>query len=357
MPAKECTARKCQLKDTVIDTDHRYCAACGAKLHPIQPSDPRSRRAIVSSTPVTPTATIVEDMVNRKHNTVWSQEAQAWVCWCGQEFPHSGSALIDHENIVERVPRSQSGLHTGGNIVTITPPITKPSQTDDWTCTPDISGCPLITKEMRPRVNIPYEMWKKWCYWAKNIKTEWLAYLIGDVIPRSEANPFGGWQLTDLWIPKQRVTSSHVTVSEDDLRNLRPGTIGDVHSHVSMGVFFSAEDQKHFNHEVHIVVNSREEVTSSVRIKLDCHRTSRSEGRLMLIGGAEDAALEAEMTSQFLIDPPIQAEASSPAANVASEASAPSTTSTSQASHSYSAHSPNTGFGRVRSNQDTWSAN
>lgn len=347
MPVKECVARKCDLKDTVIDTDYRYCASCGAKLQTLSHNDSRARKVIVQSAPVTPAK---EDMVKRAHNTIWSKEANAWVCWCGWAIGHSGFELIAHERQVDEVPRSQSPVHQSSVIVI---PTTKPAQTDDWECSPDISGCPLITKEMRPRIDIPYEMWEKWRKWARGIKTEWLAYLIGEPIARSAENPLGGWTLTDLWIPKQRVTSTHVSVDETCLRNLKPGTIGDVHSHVGMSVFFSAEDQKHFNHEVHLVINNKDEIDSSIRIKLDCHKTSRTAGRLMLIDGEDNAALEAEMTSQFVVDPSL------PVANVVSEATAQSITSTSQyGGHSYSASAPNTRFGRVRGQaQDTWLAN
>lgn len=74
--------------------------------------------------------------------------------------------------------------------------------------------------------------------------TEWLAYLIGN----SNTN-----YVTDIEIPVQTVTSASVQVEGP---TISPFVIGVIHSHHSMGAFFSGTDENYINgnHSISIVV-------------------------------------------------------------------------------------------------------
>lgn len=377
---KECMVKKCRRNGVVISTNGKYCTGCGAKLSPVYdarlatlvepgidtPTQQPSTSLVTVGTP--PPAQNGEEMVRRRHNTV--QEKAEWVCWCGFSCPAAdGRAAGDHDDLpYEIVPKSS--LKTGEYFYSMDSPQNrpqpvKPAQTDNWGCNPDVKGCPMFTPDtngskfnmlgeplIKPRIEIPHLMWKKWVHLAQSINTEWLAYLIGERLPITPTAPMGGWKLVDMWFPRQRVTATHVTVIGDDLRNLREGTIGDVHSHVRMGAFFSSEDEKHFNHDIHLVVNARSEVASSIRVMLECHRTSRTTGNLVITGLEDSPELswEDELKATFQPDPPV----SSPAANSAgSGSSQPSSTPSSSPTQTTLLNGHTRDFHGTGS-QDTW---
>jgi len=87
---------------------------------------------------------------------------------------------------------------------------------------------------------------------------EWLAYLVGD----KETNT-----ITDIIIPKQRVTVAHVYVDDD---NANVPIIGVIHSHHDMGNGFSHTDDEYINanHDISLCV-THSKITGQVRIKED----------------------------------------------------------------------------------------
>jgi hypothetical protein len=89
--------------------------------------------------------------------------------------------------------------------------------------------------------------------------TEWLAYLIGN----STTNI-----ITDLEIPKQRVNAASVHVEGPIVS---PFVIGVIHSHHSMGAFFSGTDNEYINgnHGISIVV-ANNGIKAQVRWNTPC---------------------------------------------------------------------------------------
>lgn len=300
---KVCDTRKCRRKNVVILTEGKYCTACGSRLQTLPDADTRQASWIepsaeqskpngsaitVAGTPEPPKT------VKRKHNTIWDEDKKGWVCWCGAGPFMTNKSATDHDALPwEDVPADSIAVAGGTAIVGSCPAAAAKAKSDNWGVEPDIKGCPIIELK-KPRIEIPYEFYKKWCHLARIIPTEWLAYLIGEPLPISETAPNGGWKITGMWYPKQKVTTAHVTVDENDLRNLKPGTIGDIHSHNTMSSFFSTEDEKHFNHQVHLVCNARREFDSSIRVTLDCQRTSRMKGQLVLVNVDESEELSWE---------------------------------------------------------------
>jgi hypothetical protein len=91
-------------------------------------------------------------------------------------------------------------------------------------------------------------------------KMEWLAYLVGD----KET-----FQVTDIVIPKQRVTSVNVYVDEP----VDVPIIGVIHSHHDMGNNFSHTDDDYINqnHDISLCITNTK-ITGQVRVKTECGR-------------------------------------------------------------------------------------
>jgi proteasome lid subunit RPN8/RPN11 len=151
-------------------------------------------------------------------------------------------------------------------------------------------GCPIAAKG---RVEMPHNMFRNWVYLASKYDVEWIAYLIGHQRPED-----GCWIITDMYFPKQRCQGAHVEVIGDD--QVRPNTIGSVHSHVAMDAFFSKEDIDHFNHPVELVVNRHSKLCSAILQKLECGRFTRIAAPVYLTGGSEEqVALETALNEQM----------------------------------------------------------
>lgn len=163
--------------------------------------------------------------------------------------------------------------------------IGKPSE--DWSTGDDscVTGCP-VQKLSEVDIRIPVLMFNRWIWLAKMLDTEWMAYLTGKLVDATDTVP-KHWLVESYYFPRQRGNPTHVEATHP-AEDLKDGTIGAVHSHVGMGVFFSAEDTKHANHDVEIVINRRYEVETSVRIGLDCGRYSRTKAKRTLLIGADD---------------------------------------------------------------------
>lgn len=157
---------------------------------------------------------------------------------------------------------------------------------DEFSCPPDLTSCPVAAP---PSVTVPYELFQKWIYMAKGLTTEWIAFLKG-----SEPSP-GQYLIEDMYIPLQRASGSFCEAEDGQIL---PGTIGAVHSHVGMNVFFSDTDVKHMNHNIELVVNNKGDIIANGRTKLDCGRYHRMTAKVYLSGAPSDSTLMEELKSK-----------------------------------------------------------
>jgi proteasome lid subunit RPN8/RPN11 len=164
----------------------------------------------------------------------------------------------------------------------------KETGNDVFRCPSDLTGCPVAKKT---KVYIPYGMFSKWIFFAQSIQTEWLAYLKGDELED------GSYQITEMYFPPQRATGAHCEAEDG---HIQPGTIGAVHSHVNMGVFFSAEDIAHMNHPVELVVNAKGEIKANSRTVLECGRAHRGDAEV-LFTDCDDMLSELEELNECIL--------------------------------------------------------
>ncbi len=227
----------------------------------------------------------IEVREGRKDKSNWEDYVD-WIITLGIQPPSS----FDPATRKWR-PYSETGPRwRGGKIV---PFRSKDKDADKtFTCEADIAGCPIVSKT-KPIIHIPNPMFDTWVYLAKCFDSEWIAYLIGS------KQDDGSYLLTDMYYPKQVATSAHVEAAE---REVREGVIGSVHSHVGMSAFFSAEDEKHLNHEVEIIINRKGEFAAKTRVKLECGRYSRIEASGILIGSESQEAAVADLKSKLTIE-------------------------------------------------------
>jgi proteasome lid subunit RPN8/RPN11 len=153
----------------------------------------------------------------------------------------------------------------------------EPRKDFDWTCpVADVKGCPVAAE---PLVEVPAEMFRAWVELAEDYSTEWIAYLIGEV---DQAKGTG--VIREMYFPPQSASGAHVELPDSGNFRARPGTVGAIHSHVQMSAFFSRTDEDHANWPIEIVVNAKGEYCVRVRVKLECSRYSRIDGKLKLVG-------------------------------------------------------------------------
>lgn len=156
----------------------------------------------------------------------------------------------------------------------------------------DVKGCPIAPK---CTVYIPFTLYSTWLFLAKRFDVEWIAYLRGELKDESTIHIAAD----GMYFPKQVAQSAHVAAEPN---TVLPGTIGSVHSHVDMEAFMSAEDERHFNHPVDMVINRKGNIVAVMRRKLRCGEFERVKCSVLLNGteadvGAEDA-LEAVLTKE-----------------------------------------------------------
>ena len=91
---------------------------------------------------------------------------------------------------------------------------------------------------------------------------EWLGYLLGN-------GDDGDYIITDIVVPPQEISTVSVDVLPEAVSP--DGCIGVIHSHHTMGTFFSGTDKKYVNsnHNVSIVV-SGDEFKATTRTKAQC---------------------------------------------------------------------------------------
>lgn len=190
----------------------------------------------------------------------------------------------------------QPGSH-GGKLWT-------PPPDDTFSCEPDLKGCPIYEGgKQQPVVRIPVGMFEDWVFLANEFATEWIAYLIGEQTEQELAK--GGGTIREMYFPQQRANGGHCDAAEGEIR---PGVMAAVHSHVGMGVFFSGEDEKHFNHNVELVVNRRRELEVMCRVRLECGRFSRVKGKGVLIGCERQLDLANQLKAQLTPDHSLASE-------------------------------------------------
>lgn len=109
---------------------------------------------------------------------------------------------------------------------------------------------------------------------------EWLAYLIGE-----------GTTITDIVVPKQKVTSVRVDVDPD---GVDVPTIGVIHSHHGMHNSFSGTDDTYINqnHGMSLCI-SHDGIQGHVRVETGCGKFVLVDAKVMVINdGVMDAFLE-----------------------------------------------------------------
>jgi proteasome lid subunit RPN8/RPN11 len=112
------------------------------------------------------------------------------------------------------------------------------------------------------------EVWEVVKGLCEKVEDEWQMLLIGK-IDKDVVN------ITDYMIPKQRVTAASVINDDAITKEMidKLGIVATIHSHSSMGVFFSSTDIKDTNMSLidyHVVVNNKHEVVGAYKTKLPC---------------------------------------------------------------------------------------
>ena len=151
------------------------------------------------------------------------------------------------------------------------------------------AACPI---HKVPEIYVNRLMFNQWIGLAEDFDVEWLAYLEGAF--DAEKNRYN---ITKMYFPPQTANGAHVDV-DDDFEPL-PGTVGAVHSHVKMSVFFSQEDMRHSNWPVELVVNAKGEIKAMVRSKLECGKFAKYESKVWLTGDASHNGFKSSLEKAF----------------------------------------------------------
>lgn len=294
---KECRNKRCSRHLVAVYAPLRkYCSVCGAKL----------KLSFGGDTP--PIADIGPDEPARKdqrgynrhdrHGEVSLLDLKPFMEHSGQwdayeKYLNEHGIYEDAYSVNAKIleARQERSRLMNSHTTAITTTATRTN--DEFTCDPDIKGCPIAKA---PIVEIPHNLFQTWVYLALAFKIEWIAYLKGSFRAATESDP-GAWEITEMYFPPQKATGAHVSVEGE--HQILEGTIGAVHSHVGMGAFFSKEDEDHFNHSVELVVNNKSDIKASVRQQLECGRWSRTNGKIMLMG--DDAATAAAASLRAII--------------------------------------------------------
>lgn len=154
--------------------------------------------------------------------------------------------------------------------------------------------CPLKPKV--PKVWIPAPMWESFINATKAYDTEWIALLIGKLDKDSKGDI--GYLIEKYYFPPQVASGAHVEVPTGI--KPKPGTIGAIHSHVNMGVFFSETDKRHSNWPVEIVINRKAEYKAIARHKLKCGEFAKSDTEVWLEGQALNPVVAKALNQSFV---------------------------------------------------------
>lgn len=235
-----CIEESCQRKGVLVYGNQKMCSGCAGELLPV-------------------TDVQTEFLLEDDDDTSFSEDMI-------ERMKHSGSpAYID----------SGTGFK----------PVIVKTADDVFRCSPDLQGCPIAKKA---NVQIPISMFNNWIFLAEQLDTEWIAYLTGELTEGTENE----YVIDGMYFPQQKANGAHVEAEDGEIKDR---TIAAVHSHVGMNVFFSKEDQDHFNHNVELVVNRKGEILAVGRVKLECGRFHRGQADIEFIECDEQIALQAAL--------------------------------------------------------------
>lgn len=172
-------------------------------------------------------------------------------------------------------------------MVTNANPAATAHSSDTFTCPPDLTGCPIAH---RCTVYIPLKIVNECVFLCEKFDTEWIAYLLGNARPGEQDS----YEITDIYFPKQRANGVHVDAEDGEIR---PGTIAAIHSHVAMGVTPSAEDERHRNHTIELIINRRGEISANGRVTLGCGRFHRGDAIVKFTGTEREEELKQQLSS------------------------------------------------------------
>src|SRR5947207_4589998 len=174
-------------------------------------------------------------------------------------FPTQGPS---HPSQSQRGMDGRFSRQTGFTFTTASPKEDGVFRCED---TGEVTGtCPLNPNV--PDILIDAQMWNCLMDCTREYDTEWIALLIGKLDKNSKGEP--AYVIDKFYFPPQTASGTHVDVPTGV--KPKPGTIGAIHSHVNMGVFFSATDKDHSNWPVEIVINRKEEYEAVAKYKLKC---------------------------------------------------------------------------------------
>jgi hypothetical protein len=327
---KECRNHRCSRRYVPVIRESLYCSNCGAKLRPadhagdappltdVAPDVQRRGGPAVCGVPE-PTnghAPIALPSHNPTKKLEGHPTREQWIALGGSFDGYNDylesvgletfqQSKLNYDDWQAYLHKNGVGLWTaedckGIRIVKEKKPkgkvvnISSATKSDTFSCADeDVTGCPLVDKA---KIEMPNSMYHAWVYLTKVFETEWIAYLKG------EQRKDGVWEIKSMYFPPQTVNAAHVDVPDEF--KIEEGTIGAVHSHVAMAVFFSGEDKKHMNHPIELIVNRKGEVAAAVAIVLDCGRTSRIEADITLMGNTEQTALKDDLKSKLKKETP-----------------------------------------------------
>ncbi len=156
-----------------------------------------------------------------------------------------------------------------------------------------VAKCPL--NPLVPHILIPITMWDCFLSCCKEYDTEWIALLIGKL--GKDSTGAAAYIIDKFYFPPQTASGAHVDVPTGV--KPKPGTIGAIHSHVNMGVFWSGTDTAHSNWPVEIVINRKEEYESLSRYQLKCGEWAKGKSEVRLTGSYVNHAIDAQVKAAF----------------------------------------------------------
>jgi len=190
-----------------------------------------------------------------KNKTVrdWASEASLFM-----KVPKQPEIVIEEDKPEEKktdcnyfkTGTSKNEFHDKNNIIII----------DDEA--PPEKTCPFC-EDIRPSIFFPLDISRKIWHLTDELDTEWVGVLRGE----QEGEDY---IITDMLIPKQTNTTAH-TQADEALEG--DNIIGWIHSHNSMGVFFSGEDSEtNGTIPVGVVVNKRHDSKAVATFVTQCGR-------------------------------------------------------------------------------------
>lgn len=130
------------------------------------------------------------------------------------------------------------------------------------------TSCSYVKDETDEKIFLSPEIYCKIKSLCTKIEDEWQMFLSGEAVE-------GGIFLKDYYIPKQEVTGSSVKnldcIDKKFIEDYK--ILASIHSHSSMGVFFSSTDENDTNLQsldYHIVTNNNGEFKACKKVRLPC---------------------------------------------------------------------------------------